>query len=176
MGRARSVSVRAAAATGFLLLFAILVPGQGLAVDSTGTTLRADLDGKPLDLVQVGRYYCEDFDYPVIHCFTRPAALEATVSAKLSGMTADSTTSVNYVVVYEYTSYQGAYMYMSQDYSILATIGWNDRISSLRVLDSSGGVFWTDWLYSGTPWSFCCTNWFSSLGSFDNTFSSVYQN
>jgi hypothetical protein len=35
------------------------------------------------------------------------------------------------------------------------------------------GRFWTDWLYSGTQYPFCCSTQVPSLGSVDNTFSSV---
>ncbi|GEM_PF-1471663 len=135
----------------------------------TGTTLRADLDGVPIKLVDVGHWYCHDFDYPVIHCFSHPEDLEKSSSLALAA------TSVTYVTVYEFTFYQGAYMHISQDYSILALIGWSDRISSLVVHTSAGGVFWTDWLYSGTRYSVCCLQQIGSLGSFNDTFSSVFQ-
>lgn len=143
-------------------------PAVGLAGPPDG--LHADLDGKPLQLAQVGNYYCEDFSYPAIHCYSDSRALEASVSTTLAA------TSIDYVVIYEFTTFQGAYMYLSQDYSILAFIGWNDRISSFRGINSQSGVFWTDWLYSGTRYAFCCNVWVSSLGVYDNSFSSVFQN
>ncbi|HJP89025.1 MAG TPA: hypothetical protein VJ850_08330 [Candidatus Limnocylindrales bacterium] len=150
-----------------------------------GGDLHADLDGTPIDLVDVGKWYCHDFAYPAIHCFSDPAALEAATSSELvtlgsnRTLTADATTAaagVNYVIVYEFTTYQGAYMYMSEDYSILATIGWNDRISSFVVLNSQSGAFWTNWLYSGTRYNFCCNQSVASLGTFNDTFSSVFRN
>jgi hypothetical protein len=36
------------------------------------------------------------------------------------------------------------------------------------------GKFWTDWLYSGNYWYFCCNSQVSSLGRYDDTFSSVF--
>jgi hypothetical protein len=129
--------------------------------------LRADLDGQPIPLAAVGRFDCHDFDYPVIHCFTESRALQAAVQPILS------TSSVDYVLVFDYASYSGAYMYMSADYSALFTIGWNDRISSFQARNSESGQFWTDWFYGGSLWSFCCNSSYSSLGSYDNSFSSV---
>lgn len=175
MGGASSARARVVAVAGLFVLFIGLSPGIAAAGDKPPDGLHADLDGKPLDLVNVGAYFCQDFDYPRIHCFSSPTALEASVSVTLNAA-ASSATTVNYVIVYEFTSYQGAYMYMSQNYSLLGLIGWNDRISSFRGLNSQAGVFWTDWLYSGTMFSYCCNTWYGSLGSFDNTFSSVYRN
>jgi hypothetical protein len=136
----------------------------------TGTGMTADLDGVPIKLADVGKWYCHDFDYPAIHCFSRPQDMQ-----QAPGFAA-AATSTTYVTVYEFTTYQGAFMHMSQDYSILGLIGWNDRISSLVIHTSPGAVFWTDWLYTGTRYAVCCFTQLGSLGSFDNSFSSVFQN
>jgi hypothetical protein len=135
-----------------------------------GTDMTADLDGVPIKLADVGKWYCHDFEYPAIHCFSQPQNLEQS-----QGFTAAATSTV-YVTVYEFTTYQGAYMHMSQDYSLLGLIGWNDRISSLVVHNSAGGVFWTDWLYTGTRYPVCCFQQLGSLGSFNDGFSSVFHN
>lgn len=169
---------RTIVAAAFILLLTVAatpaVARTGVPISATaarsGEQLTADLDGKPIKLADVGKWYCHDFAYPVIHCFSNPNSLEA--STKVALATAD----VTYVTVYEFTTYQGAYMHMSQDYSILALIGWNDRISSFVTENSAGGVFWTDWLYSGTRYSFCCYQAVGSLGSFNDTFSSVFHN
>jgi hypothetical protein len=174
MRRARSVHARLTAIIGLVIGIGLLLPMPVFAASPSGG-LRADLDGRALDPVKVGRYYCQDFDYPDIHCFSTPAALEASVSPILSAASLSTATAVNYVIVYEFTSFQGAYMYMSEDYSILGWIGWNDRISSFKGLNSQSAVFWTDWLYSGTRFSYCCNVQYISLGSYDNTFSSVFR-
>jgi hypothetical protein len=132
--------------------------------------MSADLDGKPIQLVQVGQWYCHDFDYPRIHCFTDPRSLDGSTSLAVAG------TGVVYATVYEFTTYQGAYMHMSENYSALSLLGWNDRISSYVAKNSMSGAFWTDWLYGGTRYNFCCNQSLGSLGSFDNTFSSVFHN
>lgn len=80
-----------------------------------------------------------------------------------------------YATVYEYTTFQGSYMHMSQNYTCLACIGWNDRISSFVVLNSQSGNFYTDWFYGGSVYGFCCNQERYSLGGYDNTFSSVYR-
>ncbi|HEY4266886.1 MAG TPA: hypothetical protein VGM94_01720 [Galbitalea sp.] len=152
-----------------LLVLAAAGPANGRGVDKQ-PTLTADLDGKPIALVEVGNWYCNDFDYPAIHCFSDP---KAELQSSAAALAAPSGT---YVTVYEFTTYQGAYMHMTQDYSILGLIGWSDRISSFQVTNSAGGVFWTDWLYTGTRYNFCCYQNVGSLGSFNDTFSSVFHN
>jgi hypothetical protein len=131
--------------------------------------LRADLDGLPIPLVEVGRHFCDDFSYPTIHCFTRADDLETRSAAAL-------TAGVTYVTIYEYATFAGAYMHVSEDYTVLAWIGWNDRISSFKGRNSELGAFYTDWFYSGTADQFCCNELAYSLGGFDNTFSSVHRN
>jgi hypothetical protein len=124
----------------------------------------------PIRLADVGKWYCHDFDFPAIHCFSQPRDLEA------SPTFAAAATSTTYVTVYEFTTYQGAYMHLSQDYSMLVLIGWSDRISSLVVHNSAGGVFWTDWLYTGARYPVCCFQQLGSLGSYNDSFSSVFHN
>ena len=62
---------------------------------------------------------------------------------------------------------------MSEDYSVLSLIGWNDRISSFKGRNSQLGAFYVDWFYSGTVWAFCCNQQVANLGSYSNTFSSI---
>jgi hypothetical protein len=127
------------------------------------------LDGTPIPLREVGDWYCEDFSSPQIRCYTEAAELEATVSGLLAVQ------AIDYVTVYDYPTYSGSYMHVSQDYSVLALIGWNDRISSFRGRNYESGVFFTDWFYSGVQYGFCCNQQASSLGGFDNTFSSIHR-
>ena len=119
----------------------------------------------------MGPWYCHDFDYPAIHCFSDPNELESRPEVALAA--AAGTT---YVTVYEYTTYQGAFMHMSENYSILSLIGWSDRISSFVAKNSMSGAFWTDWLYTGTRYNFCCNSAVGSLGGYNDTFSSVFHN
>jgi hypothetical protein len=133
--------------------------------------LRAYLDGKPIALAEVGNWYCHDFNYPVILCFSDPQDGNASTTAAMA-----ATAGVTYVTVYEYTTYQGAYMHMSENYPMLSLLGWNDRISSFQVKNGMSGAFWTDWLYGGSRYNFCCNQGVGSLGGWDNIFSSVFHN
>jgi len=137
------------------------------AADDTSVALSAFLDGKPIALDDVSKYYCDDFSYPVIQC-----SVSAVVMASRR-LVVTLLTSVDYVTVYDAANYGGASMTMSQDYAWLATIGWNDRISSFKARNSETGEFFVDWFYSGSDWPFCCNTQQSSLGGYDNTFSSV---
>jgi hypothetical protein len=173
LARARSTVL------GLFVGLTLVVPVQPVAAAAPADLLRADLNGRPMELARVGSFYCHDFDYPEIHCFSTPGALEASVSSTLASATAAAgayaTSSVSYVVVYEFTSFQGAYMYMSQDYSMLGPIGWNDRIRSLRGVNNQTFVFWTDWLYSGTRVTYCCNFQYTTLGVYNDAFSSVFR-
>jgi hypothetical protein len=152
------------------IVAALLVPPAATLAAQPPAELSADLAGRPIELVSVGRYYCHDFDYPRIHCFRTPADLSAAMEP-LAGLLA--ATSTNYVLIFDFPAYAGSYMYVSQDYAILAFIGWNDRIGSFKAQNHESGLFYTDWLYGGSTYSFCCNQNVASLGSFDNTFSSV---
>jgi peptidase inhibitor family I36 len=82
-------------------------------------------------------------------------------------------TAVTYVTIYDQAAYAGSFMQVSQDYSVLALIGWNDRISSFKGRNSETGSFYTDWFYGGSAWSFCCNVNQPVLNAYDNTFSSI---
>jgi hypothetical protein len=166
---------RRAHVTGVLALVCLIAlggPSVAIAAQGVGAgaTLSADLDGKPIALAQVGRYYCDDFAFPAIHCFSTAADLETSAAVTLSA------TSVTYVTLYDYPFFAGSYMYISQDYTALVTIGWNDRASSFIVKNGEAGHFYTNWFYGGTGYYFCCNQQVAALGSYDNTFSSVHLN
>jgi hypothetical protein len=172
-GLMRSRAVAVAVLISGVMTFAGLT-GQARAgvPEGSGATaelaeLTAELDGKPIPLADVSRYYCDDFSYPLIRC-SRIALV-----ADLRAATYSLLASVEYVTVFDQPSYAGAYMHVSQDYSALVFIGWNDKISSFKARNWETGRFWTDWLYTGTIWSFCCNSTQPSLGGYDNTFSSV---
>jgi hypothetical protein len=145
-----------------------LAPGGVQAGDLTGRPdLRATLDGKPMPAVEVGRHFCDDFSFPEITCFSQTSELEA------RRVEIEAVTAVDYVTVYETASYGGSYMHVSQDYPVLAWVGWNDKISSFRGRNGETGKFWADWFNSGTSYSFCCNQTVPILGVYDDTWSSV---
>ena len=149
------------------LVLALTGSGPVLAKVDPIAALTADLDGVPIKLEQVGQWYCDDFSYPAIHCFSSPVVLEARSAVF------QLVSSVDFVTVYELGSFSGSYMHMSQDYTALLTIGWNDRISSLKGRNNVASRFFGDWFYGGAPYDVCCNVQITALGSFDNTFSSV---
>lgn len=153
-----------------LVVASLISPMTANAGGPAAADLRADLDGKPINLVEVGDHFCDDFSYPQIHCFSRAADLVARAAA------IEAVTAVDYVTIFDFTNYAGSFMNVSEDYSVLATLGWNDRISSFKGRNSQTGHFHTDWFYGGAAYGFCCNQNVSSLGGYDNTFSSVHRN
>jgi len=129
--------------------------------------LSATLDGKPIPLEDVGKYNCDDFNYPEISCSSSRVLMDARAAA----MTL--LTGIDYVTIWDGANFGGAYMNVSEDYSALSLIGWNDRISSFKGRNSETGAFYVDWFYGGAWWTFCCNQQTSNLGTFSNTFSSI---
>jgi hypothetical protein len=146
-------------------------PVVAAAPDDAGTQIEADLEGVPIPASTISKYYCNDFDFPAIHCFKTPGGNDAALSSELSlGLLSAS----DYVQIFDNVNWGGAWMVLSQDYDALWTIGWNDRISSFKGKNSATGHFYTDWFHAGSSYGFCCNQQVGSLGSFNNTFSSVY--
>lgn len=155
-----------------LALVSIVVLGgvgqpSATAAAEADPVLTATLDGRSIPLEDVGKHYCDDFSYPIIRCSSLALIAEARATLFLV------LTSVDYVTIYDQSGYGGAYLHASQDYGVLALIGWNDRISSFKGRNNETGTFYTDWFYGGSWWTFCCNQQTASLGSFSNTFSSM---
>jgi hypothetical protein len=162
-----------------LLLGATTAPALG---GTAYSPLRADLDGRPIKLADVGRWFCHDFDHPQLHCYSSATDLEQAVTdrslpSESGGFTALAAHGPNdYVTIYSEPSYAGSYAHLSANYDQLFLIGWNDRISSFKARNSQAGKFYSNWFGSGTVRSFCCnTNVAWMTSTYDNTFSSVYR-
>jgi hypothetical protein len=158
-------------AIGLMLLSSLTIigfahPRAAQATDGDAELI-ATLDGKPIPVEDVGRYYCDDFSYPEIRCSRSRLGPDA--RATLVGLL----TAVDYVTIFDATNYGGAFMNVSQNYAALSSIGWNDRISSFKGRNGENGAFYVDWFYSGSFWAFCCNSQYSSLGAYNNTFSSI---
>jgi hypothetical protein len=160
-----------------VLLAAILfVPPATATAAEPPSVVSADVAGRPIELERVGSLHCHDLDYPRIHCFETATARDAALAleAGTTSLGPLGATAVSYVLVYENTSYGGASLLVSEDYSSLAFIGWNDRISSFKAQNGETGSFHWDWFYGGgTPYTFCCNQNVSSLGSWNDNISSV---
>jgi hypothetical protein len=169
----RTASIAAVSA----LLASLLIGSPALADDHKA--VRAELDGKPIPIEQIPDFYCHDHDFPLIHCFSSGALLDAAITAERTAqadLTASATAATDYVVVFSGQSYSGSYMFISSNYDTLVPIGWNDRIRSYRGLNSALGSFYTDWLASGQRVDFCCNTTVPILASsVDHQFSSVYR-
>jgi hypothetical protein len=150
-----------------LVVGAFVAPTTTLA--AIGTPVSADLEGTVIPLRDVNKYHCHDLDYPRIHCFRSEVTRDASARTLLA------TAGTAYVIVWENPSFQGASLIISQDYTALVTLFWNDRISSFKVQNSQSGRFWTDWFYGGTFYAFCCNQQVPLLGAYNDTFSSVYR-
>ena len=158
------------------LLFGVLlalVPAAPVA--AAPAQIKATLDGRPIKISEIPDYDCHDLEFPVIRCFATQADRDASLSVEAGSLEALAAAAVAYVTMYDGASFTGATFTASQNYDALVSIGWNDRVSSFRARNSETGVFYVDWFAGGSSWSFCCNGQASSLGSFNNTFSSVYR-
>lgn len=157
-------------AASVMVALCVLVGGLAAARPAVAAepevVVTAFLDGKPIPIAAIASFYCDDFSFPVIECSVRPDPVEARASVMLAA-------GIEYVTIYDQTNYGGAWMNVSQDYTALVTIGWNDKVSSFKARNGETGSFYTDWFYGGSFWSFCCNSQISSLGGYNNTFSSV---
>ncbi len=149
----------------------VLLPAQ-LANANSSPLLHATLDGQPIDPRAAGNYFCHDFLYPEIRCFSENERLEQDVE-QLEAVTGLLGITASYVQVFEHIGYAGNTAKLSQDYSDLSSIGWNDVISSYKV-SSMAGAFWEHVFFSGLKDSFCCGQWVSDVGgTFNDKFSSL---
>jgi hypothetical protein len=159
-----------------LSLFAILALASPLAtVTGAGqydTRLRAFLGSTPIRPTEAGRYHCHDLDYPLIRCYRSSTRLERAVRVRLEAP--EGTEALSFVRVFEDVSYAGASAYLSRDYTRLGDIGWNDRISSFKVLNGGSGTFYEHIWYGGLMYDFCCNQNVYNVGStYNDKFSSV---
>jgi hypothetical protein len=147
-------------------------PLTALAADEPTARLRAFLGDREIATSEAGRHHCHDLDHPVVRCYRSAAEAERAVAERLQQEA--SLLATNFVRVFEHASYNGASAYLSQNYSDLGSIGWNDRISSYRVLNGGSGTFHQPVSYSGIQLGFCCNDNVSSLSAtYNDQFSSV---
>lgn len=144
----------------------------------TRPDITAELDGRRIKATEAGNYFCHDFSFPHVQCFSSATALEAAIAAPAAdGLAITAAYGPNdYVTVYSDATYGGSYMHISQNYDTLFWIGWSDRISSYKVRNNQRGTFWEDWYGGGRRTDFCCNSTVPWLvPEVDNTFTSVYR-
>jgi hypothetical protein len=135
----------------------------------------ATLDGRSIPVAEIAEHDCDDLEFPLIRCFKDAADRDASVTRRLGALKVAVAAAVVYVTAYDLANYGGSSLVISQNYDTLVVIGWNDRISSFKGRNSETGKFTTNWLGGGSVWNFCCNQQTGTLGSYDNTFSSVYR-
>ena len=155
---------------GLLMALAVSSPARAAAPEKVTATL----DGQPIPVSEIAEHDCHDLDFPIIRCFTDESDRDASLSV-LGSVSVAAAAGVTYVTVWDGASFSGASISLSQDYDTLVVIGWNDRISSFKGRNSETGRFYVDWFHGGTSYSFCCNQQVGSLGSLNNTFTSVYR-
>lgn len=164
-------------AVGLLITGYLLMSSGGARAASPSDRVGATLDGRRIAVVDVGRYHCHDFRYPMIACFSDRSAVDRAAKRFLtsearSGSIGSLATS--YVRVFEHVSFAGASAYFSVGYPDLRAVGWNDRISSYIVVNGGSGSFYQHISYSGLVDSFCCAQSVTNVGAtFNDTYSSV---
>jgi len=153
------------------LVAAIALPaGQASAAGG----VRAVLDGKPITLKEAADLSCHDFDYPVLTCFRSSAEMEQAAAARVAADGAVfAAAATGYVVVFENGGYGGTSRTISQSYSYLGDIGFNDKISSFKSYGATGR-FYEHAPPGGLIYSFSSSTWVSYVGdTYNDKFSSV---
>jgi hypothetical protein len=163
--------VRRTRALLFGVVLALLPSAPAMAASPQ---VSATLDGQAIPLSQVSAYSCHDLEFPTIRCF-RQSRDRNLALANEAGQLQIAAAAVVYVTVYDQAAYLGSSLSISQNYDSLAVVGWNDRVSSFRARNAETGRFATDWFGGGSSWAFCCNQATANLGTYNNTFSSVYR-
>jgi hypothetical protein len=137
--------------------------------------LWAVLEGQPIRLVNVGRYHCHDFAFPLYTCFTTAGERNRDVAEVLAARTLRrpglgtinsplGTQSVDYVLFYEHSAYAGASALVSIPVPDLSVLGWNNRISSFKSTNGGRPKWWDGTSYSGLNWQWGVSVWVSYVG------------
>lgn len=126
-------------------------------------------------------HHCHDREAPVIRCFDTAKERNADILgasglASSAGLLASDVgvLSVTYVLWYEHSAYGGASFSASGPVPNLATLGWNNRISSFKSTNGGRPMWWDGTYYSGAGWQWWTSAWVSYVGDSPNDrFSSV---
>jgi hypothetical protein len=159
------------------LALTMLIVATHPASAATQDRVAPFLDGNPATLAEATANHCHDLHAGAFECFTSEAERDAAVGTVLAGENAASSESAaassGYVIVWAAASFAGASTVLSQDYSNLTSLGWNDRISSYRVYTTGTGAFYDQAYYSGLTQFYCCFAQVSYVGNqYNDIFSS----
>ncbi len=132
--------------------------GGAAAAPPGGPALVAYLGAQRIPLGTVASYHCHDRDYPVIRCFLTAAertgeeAAPDAVSGRGTVLASPASLMSPYVRWYRDANNSGAsfeaYVYEAD----LASIGWDNQISSFTPLNGGHPLWWAGANRSGTKW------------------------
>ena len=133
----------------------------------TNSPVAVVLDGRFIGTATPAAAHCDDLIPGVLECFSRMSERDTVAELRMA-LSPTGVSSSGYVVAYQDASFLGASVVLSQDYSNLGSIGWNDRISSYKVYTPLTGYFYGDAGYTGGMTSFCCNSQVSYVGDARN--------
>lgn len=139
-----------------------MVSGGARAADPAVRTPTAILDGSPIPLASVGDHHCHDLAWPMIRCFRTADARDADAEVMVGERVLDSTP---YVVVFEDEDHGGSSVMFASSQTNLASIGWNDAITSFKSLNGGHPKFWENANYGTPSWQWAAGAWVSNVGS-----------
>ena len=141
------------------------LPSAALASDEP----TAELDGRRIDPALVSEYHCHDFDNPVFRCFGTESELDADMAARRGG----GDFGAGYIRAYADAGLSGSSIILTSDVWNLASIGWNNRISSVQSVGFQSGTFHQHAGYGGWGFFVCCGAGYTYVGdAFNDQFSS----
>jgi hypothetical protein len=160
---------RSTALTVIVALILFAGPGR------TAQTLAVTLDGTSASLAQATRYHCHDLIAGQLTCYRSASRRDADVTRLFEQRHANplGATATGYVIAYAGISYTVRSVVLTQNYANLATIGWDNVISSYRVFTNLTGAFYSNTYYAGLTQYYCCFRDVPYVGdSYNDTFSS----
>jgi hypothetical protein len=158
---------------GLVLLAVAAVTVLAPRLTSATGGIRAVMSGQPITLKAAERLSCHDFDYPILTCFETSAEMEKAAAERSAARAKMTAASSGYIVVFEHGTYAGTSRTLSQSYSYLGDIGFNDKISSFKSYGATGR-FWEHAPPGGLIYFFYSTTRVSYVGdSYNDKFSAI---
>lgn len=151
------------------IFLAVFLIGTSVpSVTSGAARAMARLDGQPIPVTRMARLHCHDLDGGAFRCFRTGRALTVDLGRMIARRRRTGSPrllAVSYIHLYEHEGYGGASVVLSQDYPNLSTIGWNDRMTSFKVLNGGDGSMHKDAQYTSGTYAFCCGTQVSNIGA-----------
>jgi hypothetical protein len=166
-----TLRIRNSTALAAVIVALSLFPGPGRAAQ----TLMVTLDGTSTSLTQSTKYHCHDLIAGQLTCYRSASRRDADVTRLLEHRRANAlgATATGYVIAYAGISYTVSSVVLTQNYANLATIGWDNVISSYKVFTNLTGAFYSNTYYAGLTQYYCCFRDVPYVGDgYNDTFSS----